>query len=161
MGTGYSFLGAKAAGIWKWPLMSRSWDSLVDIVTGLRTGAPRELVLQSWQRQASFLFAASRLTLRTNRHPIYWVQGAILGRGGKVAGCLKLTTHLHLVPRLRMSGAISPVPYMVIKCCLRVRSIIISCVIRRTIIIYLRFGTNIKLGISPFGNVVDWGKTRV
>jgi hypothetical protein len=34
-------------------------------------------------------------------HPVQWVQGAFYRS-------LKLTTHLHLVPRLRMRGAVPP-----------------------------------------------------
>ena len=42
-------------------------------------------------------------------HPcIQWLPGFFLG--GKVAGGLTLTTHLHLAPTLRMSRAVRPLP---------------------------------------------------
>jgi hypothetical protein len=36
--------------------------------------------------------------------------------GGKAAGSLEITTHLHLAPRLRMSGAITLLPLYAFKC---------------------------------------------
>ena len=43
--------------------------------------------------------------------PVQWVPGS-LPHGGKAVGGVRLTTSLHLVPRLRMSTAIPPSPYM-------------------------------------------------
>jgi hypothetical protein len=46
-----------------------------------------------------------------NQPPIQWVPGALsLGQNGQG---VKLTTHLHLVPRSRMCGAIPPLPQYV------------------------------------------------
>jgi len=50
----------------------------------------------------------SSLALGPNQPPIHWVPGSF--PGNKEVGALKLTTHLHLVPSLRMSGAIPPLP---------------------------------------------------
>jgi hypothetical protein len=49
---------------------------------------------------------ASRTALGPTQPPIQWVPGA-LSLGVKRPG-VKLTTHLHLVPRSRMRGAIPP-----------------------------------------------------
>jgi hypothetical protein len=51
---------------------------------------------------------ASRTTLEPTQAPIQWVPGA-LSLGIKWQG-LKLHSHLHLMPRSGMHGAISPVP---------------------------------------------------
>jgi hypothetical protein len=57
-----------------------------------------------------FLFTtALRTALGPTQPPIQWVQGA-LSLGGKATGGMKLTTHLHLVPKSRMRGAIPPLP---------------------------------------------------
>jgi hypothetical protein len=42
---------------------------------------------------------------------IQWVPGVL--PGGKAAESLKLTTHLHVVPRLRVSGAVGLLPLYV------------------------------------------------
>jgi hypothetical protein len=75
-------------------------DSSVSIVTKLRSGRP---MFFSRQRQDIFLFAtASRLALR----PAQWVPGVpSSGRSGRG---VKLTTHIHLVPRLKMRGGAIP-----------------------------------------------------
>jgi hypothetical protein len=59
---------------------------------------------ESRQGLGIFLFtSASRPPLGATQPPIQWLPGALsLG--------VKLTTHLHLVPRSRMHGAISPLP---------------------------------------------------
>jgi hypothetical protein len=51
---------------------------------------------------------APRPALGHTQPPIQWVPGA-LSMGVKRPG-LELTTHLHLVPRLRMCEAMSPLP---------------------------------------------------
>ena len=43
--------------------------------------------------------------------PVQWVPGS-LHHEGKAVGGVRVTTSLHLVPRLRMSTAIPPSPYM-------------------------------------------------
>jgi hypothetical protein len=55
-------------------------------------------------KAGNFLFTtASRTALGSSQPPIQWVLGAL-------SLSVKLTTHLYLVPRLRMSGAIPPLP---------------------------------------------------
>jgi hypothetical protein len=49
---------------------------------------------------------ALTLPLGPIQPPIQWYRGSVRGR--KTAEGVKLTTHLHLVPSLRMSGAIPP-----------------------------------------------------
>jgi len=50
--------------------------------------------------------------------PIQWVRGGALSWGQSGRG-VQLTTHLHLEPRSRMSGAIPPLPqYVFIEWCL-------------------------------------------
>jgi hypothetical protein len=62
--------------------------------------------LESRQGLGIFLFTtASRPALGPIQPPIQWAPGALSsGRG------VKQTTHLHLVPRSRMSGATPPLP---------------------------------------------------
>lgn len=59
---------------------------------------------------ASLFSNATRPTLETSQHPSQRVQGRfhqeLSDRG------VKLTTHLNLVPRLRISGAKLPFPHM-------------------------------------------------
>jgi len=51
-----------------------------------------------------YLFSRiARQTLRSTQPPI---QAPRFLSGGKSAGAFKLTTHLHLVPRLRINGAV-------------------------------------------------------
>jgi hypothetical protein len=65
------------------------------------------LGFDSRQGLGIFLFTTvSRKALGPTQPPIQWVPGA-LSRG------VKLTTHLHLVPRSRMRGAIPPLPLYV------------------------------------------------
>jgi hypothetical protein len=63
--------------------------------------------LDSWQGAENFLFATMfKVTLGPTQPPIHWVLDALpLGWSGQG---MKLTTHLHLVPRLRMCEAIPP-----------------------------------------------------
>jgi len=58
-----------------------------------------------------FLIAtASRLVLGPTQPSIQFVR-RLFPTGVKAAGGVKLTTHLHLVPRLRMRGYIHPLPH--------------------------------------------------
>jgi hypothetical protein len=54
----------------------------------------------------------SRTALRPIQPPIQWVPGA-LSLGGKSDRGVKLTTHLYLVPRSIMCGAVPPLPQYV------------------------------------------------
>jgi hypothetical protein len=78
-------------------------NSLVSIVTRLWSGRPG---FDSRQEQEFFLFATAfrqtSLLFNEEREIFTWVKGV---RG------VKLTTHLHLVQRLRMRGAIPPLPH--------------------------------------------------
>jgi hypothetical protein len=74
---------------------------------GLRAGWSRVPWLDSRRRGLRiFLFIITyRTALGPTQPPIQWVPGALpCGRG------VKLPTHLHLVPRSRMRGAIPPLP---------------------------------------------------
>ena len=63
----------------------------------------------SRQGQETFLFSKmSRPALGPTQPPIHWVPGSF--PGSKEVGALKLTTHLNLVLRLRMSGTIPLLP---------------------------------------------------
>jgi hypothetical protein len=54
------------------------------------------------------MLAASKPAVGRTQPPIQWLSGApSLGESGRG---VKLTTHLHLVPRSRMRGAIPPLP---------------------------------------------------
>jgi hypothetical protein len=77
----------------------------------------------SRQGQEFILFVIeSRTALGPAKLPIQWVPGA-LSLGESSRG-VKLTTHLHLVPRLRIREAIPPLPHVymswrqTLKCCL-------------------------------------------
>jgi hypothetical protein len=85
----------------------------VGIVTGWRAGR--------WRNRGSILgsgnrvfFQASRLVLRSIQPSIVWIPGALSpGHSGR---SVKLITHLHLVPRLRMRGVkllLFPYPFIV------------------------------------------------
>jgi len=58
------------------------------------------------------LAVASRLALGPTQPPSQWVLGGGSFPGDKAAGVVKLTSHFHLVPRLRMRGYIPPFPNM-------------------------------------------------
>jgi hypothetical protein len=61
----------------------------------------------------SFSFAtASRTALGLNNSPIQWVSGALFP--GVKRWRVKLTTDLHLMPRLRMRGDIPPISQHVV-----------------------------------------------
>jgi hypothetical protein len=69
-----------------------------------------------WSRTLGSIPGKGRRVLFSPLSPvghIRWVLAALTagGRGVKAAGVVKLTTHLHVVPRLRMSRAIPPLPY--------------------------------------------------
>jgi hypothetical protein len=62
------------------------------------------------QRQRIFLVAsASRLALEPTQPPVQWVPG-VLSPGVKRGRGVMLTTHTHLVPRLRMSRIYTSFP---------------------------------------------------
>jgi hypothetical protein len=61
------------------------------------------------QGQIFLLAPASRPALGPNQPPIQWVQG-VLSPGVKLGRGVTLTTHPHLVPRLRMSRSYTSSP---------------------------------------------------
>jgi hypothetical protein len=66
------------------------------------------------QGQRIFLLApASRPAVGSTQHPIQWVQGVKRGRG------VMLTTHPHLMPRLRMSRSYTSSHPMLLMACRR------------------------------------------
>jgi hypothetical protein len=69
----------------------------------------RVLGFNSQQGLGIFLFTTvSRMALGPTQHPFQWVLVALsLGHSGQG---VKLTTHLHVVLRSRMCGAIPPLP---------------------------------------------------
>jgi hypothetical protein len=82
---------------------TQSRGSSVSIDARLRTGRPGFQFSEGAVMEI-FLFAiASRLALRPNHPPVRWVTGAF-------TRVVKLMTHLHLVPKSRMRGAITPLP---------------------------------------------------
>jgi hypothetical protein len=83
---------------------TRSQVSSLSIVTRLWVGQPG---FDSWQ---SIMSIMSRPTLGSTQPPIQWVPGLFSWRQSGQG--MKLTTHLHLVLRLRMLGAIPPLPHM-------------------------------------------------
>jgi hypothetical protein len=56
-----------------------------------------------------FTFEVFRPALEPIHPPVQWLPGT-LSPGSKASRSVQLTTHLHLVPRLRMSKAVSPLP---------------------------------------------------
>jgi hypothetical protein len=57
------------------------------------------------------LFQLSNIWTSCEVHPAYYSMGTgSYFPGGKMAGGTKVTTHLHLLPRLRQSQTIPPVP---------------------------------------------------
>jgi hypothetical protein len=81
-----------------------SWDS---VETTLRTERPG-LTSRKGQWWDFFFSVAFRTVVRPTQPPKQWVPGA-LTRGVKRPG-VKLTTHLHVLPRLRMRGGIPSLP---------------------------------------------------
>jgi hypothetical protein len=53
--------------------------------------------------------SVSRLALGTTQPPVKWVPG-VVSPGAKRGQGVTLTTHLHLVPRSRMSRSYTPLP---------------------------------------------------
>jgi hypothetical protein len=65
----------------------------------------------SWMTGGNFSLH-HRVQSSSGAHPASYLRMGIRGwfPGGKVAGGIKLSTHIHLVPRSRMRGAIPPLP---------------------------------------------------
>jgi hypothetical protein len=78
---------------------SRRLDNSISIFTRLLT---RRLGFDSWQGKRKE-FTTSKPTLRSNQPVIQWVSG-LNGRD------VNLTIYLNLVPRIRIYGAIPPIP---------------------------------------------------
>jgi len=77
-------------------------DAVGGLVTILQAGQPRTHGSISRRRRGFFLPPQRRNRL--------WSPLSLLFSGGD--GGLKLTTHLHVVPRLRMSGSIPHLPHI-------------------------------------------------
>ena len=72
--------------------------------TTLKTKEPG---LDFWQGRETFLFSKEPIEVLGPTHPFTkWAQGFKRPRG------LKLTTRLHLVRRLKISGTTPPIPHM-------------------------------------------------
>jgi len=52
---------------------------------------------------------------------------------------VKLTTHLHLVPKLRMLGAIPPPQYVFMVLCLMKRYVMTWCLVKHRTLLYTTF----------------------
>jgi hypothetical protein len=88
-------------------MIKSSRGSSVRIVTVLRAGW---LGFDSLQGLGIFLPAtASTSALRPTQSPIQWAPGT-LSPGVKRQG-VKLTTHLHVIPRIRLRGAKTSIPH--------------------------------------------------
>jgi hypothetical protein len=62
----------------------------------------------------SFSLHHHRLQTGSGNHPAPYTTGTGESfSGGKEAGVVNLTTHLHVVPKLRMHVAIPPLPHMI------------------------------------------------
>jgi hypothetical protein len=85
-------------------------DSAVVIVTMLRAGYLSNLgsICASSKRFFSSPKRASRPAVPPLKLPTTWSQGMFIP--GQVCRCVKMTTHLHLVPGLRKTTAISSLP---------------------------------------------------
>jgi hypothetical protein len=84
-----------------------AWSATVNQVVWLNNRG-----FESRQVLGIFLFTTvSRTAVGPTQPPIQWVPGA-LSLGVKWPG-REATTHLHLVPRSRMRGAIPPLPHYV------------------------------------------------
>jgi hypothetical protein len=76
-------------------------DNSVSTVTTLRLGRPW---FDSQQGQGLFSLRHSVQTGSGDHPASYSVDAGVSIPGGKVAGCVKVITHLDLEPRLRMRG---------------------------------------------------------
>jgi hypothetical protein len=94
------FKTIKVVVFWIVILWLRSRDVVVGVVTGLRAGRSG---FESRRGQEVFS-KMSRLTLG---RPASYSLGTDYFTGGIAAGGVTLTTHLHLVPRVRLSGVMS------------------------------------------------------
>jgi hypothetical protein len=79
----------------------RSWDSSFSILIRLRSGRPR---FDCRNGRGCFLRHRVQTGSVVHQPPIQWVPRSLFSRVKRRG--VKLTTHLHLVPRLRMRGAI-------------------------------------------------------
>jgi hypothetical protein len=83
--------------------LSNTQGSSLSIMTELRAGRPR---LGAWQGQ-EFPFLHHRVQTGSGAHPFSYPLCAGGPRGQSVRA-VKVTTHLHLLPSLRMRGSIPP-----------------------------------------------------
>jgi hypothetical protein len=83
-------------------------NSSIGIVTRLRAGRSGSRVRFPAGRLGIFLFTTASRPALGPTHPPIDTRGSF--PGGKAAEDMKLTNHLHLVPRSRMRGAIPPLP---------------------------------------------------
>jgi hypothetical protein len=83
------------------------WAGVSQYSVWLQTGRPG---FDPWPRQRIFLLASeSRPALGPIQPPVQWVPG-VLSPGEKRGRGVMLTTHPHLVPRLRMSRSYTSSP---------------------------------------------------
>jgi hypothetical protein len=87
---------------WLSSTVARVGDRLVGV------GFPR------WVRDLSFVHSV-QMALGAHLDSIHWSH---FSGWGRVTGGVKLTTHLHLVPRLRKRGVTPPNPCVFMVCCL-------------------------------------------
>jgi len=85
-------------------IIIKSRGSSVSIVTKLRDVLPGLNYRQGYGRILFLFSTASRPALGPTHPPVQWVPRA-LSWGVKWPEGVKLTTHLHLLPKLRMCGA--------------------------------------------------------
>ena len=77
-----------------------------------------------WQKQDTFLFSnIARPVLGPTQPPLQWVPRSFLAKSG---WGVQLTTHMHLLQRLRMTGAITLLPLHAFK--VWTETILLSCV---------------------------------
>jgi len=65
-------------------------------------------------KDKGFLFKTSRPALRPSQHPIHGHLGVVFPRAGRPG--LEDDQSSYLVPKLRMSGVVSPLPHMLLFC---------------------------------------------